>query len=324
MKGDLTWSAEEAELRTWAAPLLESPAFQRLKGVTFLGGLSSRHWSRAGEDDGSRKDHSVGVAWLALRAAERLGFSEASKRLVIAWGLTHDIATWSLSHTSEPAFAASTGTDQRTLRRFIVSGARVLASAFVVVRVLRDIGVVSEDLLGLFNKKAAPSDREHAAFWQLINSPMSPDNLEGIWRAGVATGVEVPHPKHLINTLERGLLEPCVHSDGIGSVLHFWRAKGRVYREHINDDRSRWFESHWAHSIQHALGRVALTRSLEITEEELVRDAPPPRSEQLTFGWGELRFREPQTYTVQDEPKARADVPISTLRRHLLRRPAVQ
>jgi hypothetical protein len=320
---DPAWVAEEHALGSWAQPLLAAPALARLHRVTFLGGLSSKYTDSAIIDDGTRRDHSVGVAWLALRAAERLNLSDSTKRLAVAWGLTHDIATWSLSHTSEPAFCASTSTDQRTLRRFIVTGHRGLAETVVVARALRETGVDPGDLLDLFEKKRVPANAEHALLWQVIHSPMSPDGLEGIWRAGRAAAVDVPHPKTLIEVLDRDLFEPQVHAAGVRHLFLFWRAKARVYGEFINSDRSRWFESQWAETIRKSFRRLGLMRSLEITEPELVRNAPPPIQDQLAFRWGELRFREPLQYTTEREPRGELAMTLATLKLYLQRRPAV-
>jgi HD superfamily phosphohydrolase len=114
------WQARLAELEALAGPLLRSPAVQRLRTVTLLGILSPQLrrlsgcplWqndSFAGVDDGSRFDHTIGVAAIALDTARRFGLSPSGQRYAVAWGLTHDLATWPLAHTSEPAFAAILG-----------------------------------------------------------------------------------------------------------------------------------------------------------------------------------------------------------------------
>src|SRR5712692_5977768 len=96
------WQGRLPELEALARPVLDAAAFRRLGGVTFLGILSPRFQRIAHPplkpagpaarlDDGSRQEHSVGVALCALDLARQLGLSAHGERYAVAWGLTHDI-----------------------------------------------------------------------------------------------------------------------------------------------------------------------------------------------------------------------------------------
>lgn len=119
------------ELHRLVGPVLESPAVQRLAGVTFLGILSPAYaavrdggrradrggfFSEAGKD-GTRLDHSIGVAHLNVELARGFGFSVEAQRYAAAWGLLHDLGNWPLSHTAEGAFRLLTGRSARAAER---------------------------------------------------------------------------------------------------------------------------------------------------------------------------------------------------------------
>ena len=129
-----------------AEPLYQSKAFQRLESITFLGILSPRfhgvidsplfhsHSIEMEKDDGSRADHSLGVAFLAFSIASDLGLSLEGQRYATAWGLLHDIATWPLSHTGEAAFSALTLVGSKELREKMIIGSKQLPQEFCLNR----------------------------------------------------------------------------------------------------------------------------------------------------------------------------------------------
>jgi hypothetical protein len=300
------WQGRTADLEPLAEPLLRSQAVQRLCGVTFLGLLSPRYRNLPGypfrfdpahavADDGSRLDHSIGVALTALGVALGLGLSVRGQHYAVAWGLTHDIATWPLAHTSEPAFSAITGWTARRLREAILFGEGEVPSRYRLDRVLRESGVEPAVLIGLFAREAPTGDEELSLLHQVIHSPLTPDTLEGVWRSGVVFGVSVPDPGDMQSALCRHDGLACLDHNSGGLVLEFWSRKAEVYRRFINrEDVVRW-ESGWSVALRREFAGLSLARSMDITEEELLQDilraGAPPSAETV-------RYKEPQDYSV--------------------------
>lgn len=95
------------------AELINTPEFQRLKHIRFLGAidyifrpngkpLSVRH---------TRYDHSLGVGALAMRFADEVGWNSQTVRTFVAAALVHDIGHGPLSHSLEPVFKEAFGID---------------------------------------------------------------------------------------------------------------------------------------------------------------------------------------------------------------------
>jgi hypothetical protein len=301
------WQDRLGELAALAGPLLQSQALQRLRGITFLGVLSPRFRSlpnypfrfdpgKVIPDDGSRLDHSLGVALTALDIARRFGLSVRGQRYAVAWGLTHDIATWPLAHTSEPAFSTITGWTTGRLREAIVLGEREVPSQYRLGTLLRAIQVEPLVLLRLFERGVSLGDDEELALLsQVIRCPLTPDTLEGVWRCGVVFGISVPDPWNMHFVLYRHNGLACLDHEGIDLVLEYWHRKAEVYRLFINrEDVVRW-ESGWSIAVRREFAGLSLARSMDITEEEILQDilrAGAPPSAEI------VRYKEPQDYSV--------------------------
>ena len=187
------FDAEPApELQALAGPLLDAAAVRRLRNVTFLGVLSAKFRHLAPEpvrglstaDGANRLAHSIGVADLALVLADSLDLSDRGRRYVAAWGLTHDIATWPLSHTGEPGFSAAIGVGSREIRRRMILGEPTIAPRHRVDAALRTMVVDPATLAALFGSRPLDAtDEELAAFQQIVHCPLTPDTLEGVARS---------------------------------------------------------------------------------------------------------------------------------------------
>ncbi len=293
------------QLAELAQPLLDAPAFVRLSGITFLGILSP-HFDTRGSgsppapsapnpvdtrgsgsppapsapnpvessstpDDGTRADHSLGVAAIAVDLARRLGLSTTTQRYAAAWGLLHDIATWPLSHTSEPAFARLTGVSARELRQMMILGDSRIPSALQVNRALDDMGVHPRSLLALFRGPAPYASIELHLLAQVIRSHLTPDTLDGMWRTGHVYGVTVPAPEEILAVLGRNLFDVTVAPGGISLIGEFWERKGRIYGDHINTPQAMRRDSTWSLAIERTFADISLAASLELSEADVIR-----------------------------------------------------
>lgn len=317
------------ELRLWAEPLLRAPALVRLAGVGFLGVLAPQvkrgvadddAWLEAGErSDGSRLDHSIGVAWLALAAARRLDLSPLACRYAVAWGLTHDIATWALSHTSEPAFTRINGVSARELRREMILGCRRLPRTLHVRQQLREMGVDPETLASLF-LRSRPENVELWFLSQVIHSLLTPDTLEGMWRSARVFGVPSISPLRIVMSLHRDLVEVGLDRKGFDAAKQFWLHKGSLYRAHINDTDSIQHESRWCVAIEHTFRDTALVDSLELDDAAVLRRV---RQFELPHVESIRRYKPPQTYVVSKSGHRDAEgVMLGALKQVFLKLPA--
>jgi hypothetical protein len=325
------WHQRLPELQALAEPLLRCRAVQRLAGVTFLGILSPRFrgvvdsplWPPTkgeAKDDGSRYDHTLGVALLALDLARRFDFSEQGQRYAVAWGLTHDIATWPLSHTGEPAFTAITGLSARNLRAAMLLGSEVVPKRYRVAPVLRDLDLDPSALGFLFDRHQFPADEELALLKEVVHSPLTPDTLEGMWRCGVVFDVSVTSPDDVLAALVRRGRSACVDGRRMPTVLEFWRGKSDVYQRFINREDVILWESAWAMALQRCCAGVSLADSLELSEAALVsalaRSGVPTASRVV-------RYKEPQEYIINGALGALPPEPsVGELWRVLRREPA--
>lgn len=294
-------------LQAIAGPLLAAQAFARLSRVTFLGILSPRynqlpgapHTAHRNAHDGTRADHSIGVAAIVLSMADTLSLSLRAKRYATAWALTHDLATWPLSHTGDAAFSRTTELQLRYLRREMIEGSYRLPDRLKVLNELRYMQVDADTLLALFDRDTSGLDLELELLRQIIHSPITPDTLEGMARSGSVFGVDVPNPDHLISAVYRDVFSHAVinHRQS-ASVLKFWRAKSKIYDTYINNWRSIEFESAWTLAIEDAFQRLSLDETLELSEPDLIaavlmRGTPRFRNVR--------RYKNPLTYTVSPE-----------------------
>lgn len=317
-----------AELEPIAKPLLDSPAFRRLGGITFLGILSPRFarqfpsplWGRNGSApaDGTRLDHSLGVALIALDLARRLRLSAAGVRYAVAWALTHDIGTWPLSHTGEAAFRSITRTTSQEVRQAMVLGSEKVPQPYRLDQILRQMDVKPEVLVCQFQKKSPP-EPDLALLTQVAHSPITPDALEGAWRAGTVFGVAVPSPADILPCFVRIGGNVCLDRQHFGIVTDFWRKKAETYHRFINRPEVIFWESAWTLAIKRECVDWTLAESLDATEDSLVsriRAVGLPTSSHV------IRYKKPQEYLVSRNIETlRADPPVAELWRVLERKP---
>lgn len=255
-------SSEEGEL---ASSLIATKAFQRLGSVRFLGaidyvlvrapngsGLNVRH---------TRYEHSIGVANLALRHANRVGMDQAGRRLSCAVALLHDIGHAPLSHTIEPVFKEAFGIDHHRATGDIVTGRAVLGRE--VKEVLQTFHLDPELVVAVLDGVHDPSGGFFAG-------PINFDTIEGILRTRRYATKAVSGL-----TSDRVVQAATERSDlnDQNVVDNFWNEKHEVYARII---RSR--EGVLSDHLCQTLARRHLSRLSELdyltTEAALFRKIP--------------------------------------------------
>lgn len=331
----LRWRDYEREIRLLASPILQSGAFRRLGGITFLGILSPRFAGlvssplyrprqggrRAHAPDGSRQSHSVGVAAVALAMVRSLGFSSDAQRYAVAWGLLHDISNWPLSHTGEYAFQRLTNVDADTLRSLMILGDSEIPQEFRMDKALREMRIDPEELNALYEFKPTSKLQELS---DLTKCPLNPDVVEGMFRSGEVFGVEVERLWDIPHFFVRerrlhGESSISVSAERSRHMLKFWRQKGTIYRDYINRPSVILWESRWSEAIRIYFEGMTLCDSLRLTEDDVMRRV---REYGLPVVDGVRRWKEPQEYLVNRSriARLREHMPVDSLGEVLRRR----
>lgn len=317
----------KTDFRATAISIVQSAAFRRLYGVSFLGILSPKYrdlpqfpsvLARGGQvsAEQTRAHHSVAVAYMAFDAVSRLGFSKQVQRYATVWGLCHDIATWPLSHTGEAAFSQTTGIGSQSLREMMVKGDSRLPDRLSLFSAIRDAGVNHEVILALFDKQSVLPSEELDVFSKLIHSEINPDTFEGMNRSGRVFGVPMPRRSLFGSLFGSDLLTPLgLGRKGTETALAFWRGKSRIYRDFINSNRTVEFESRWSVSIRNIFAKHDLVRSLDLSEVDLLYGVVTGR---LDVALDVVRYKAPHHYTLGTEYMRRraldGGVPVDKLR----------
>lgn len=309
--------------------LLNSYAFKRLERITFLGILSPIHFRHLNSPlrkynynktyyDGTRKDHSIGVALLIGMFCKWLNLSSETIKYAQTWALLHDIATWPLSHTGEAAFSKVTKTSAQKLRRMIITGNSSLSETYSVQKEIEKLGLDPQLLLKLYDKENSlgNNQKELVRVWRIIHSPITPDTLEGMWRVGETFNKKSIDPFSLKICLHENLFYDYLDERNSATLVKFWRFKSSIYKQLINKENVVRWESCWSRSIQVYFQNINLEESLSLTEKEIIETV-------LNCGLKEtkevIKYKKPMEYKVVDNKKKLHEVEINELNRFLVK-----
>lgn len=208
--------------------VISNEAFDRLRGVSFLGALDYAVGSGANAT-GSRAEHSLNVAALAYYVAQERGYSASlTKHLVLA-GLLHDIGHAPLSHSVEPVIKEKMGYGHHEQGLSIIKGGNTLGKALhKSLSCMADIDFVAS----LIVQKA-----DHVDGGDLFSSPINIDTIEGITRASAlerTTGQSRLDDKRLAYAQASFLKD-----DKAAEVAkdEFWQLKNEVYNTVVNSSQ---------------------------------------------------------------------------------------
>ncbi|MGN5076928.1 HD domain-containing protein [Aeromonas veronii] len=150
--------------------IINTNAFYRLKGISFLGAIDKTHDNR-NKIRSTRYQHSLDVAVLALFISKKRGYTKDVERILVTSALLHDIGHAPLSHSMEPEFHKKYGINHHDISLNIVSGRnKKFKELFDIVNNNTDINQVL-DIINL-------SSRE--AFSDIFCSPINIDTIDGI------------------------------------------------------------------------------------------------------------------------------------------------
>ena len=206
--------------------LAETPAFQRLKDIRFLGAIDFRLIpSPNGKPRATRYtryEHSLGVVRLARLYCASQDMQAADQRLVCVAALLHDIGHPPLSHSMEPVFKEKCGIDHHRATEDIICGRVTLGKE--VFSTLERHGMDVGKLIALISGECTD-------FHGFFNGPISFDTIEGILRSFRYTQETptTPNPESVAYAaIRRTALQDQVIVDG------FWQYKNLVYKTIVN------------------------------------------------------------------------------------------
>lgn len=193
--------------------ICETDAFQRLKGISFLGAVEKTpEYSKRRHN---RFDHSIGVALLAQHYAQEMGFSENDRVKVVAAALLHDIGHAPLSHSIEPLFAERFGLNHHVATTNILQGKVGLGKS--LFETLSRNSVDIELIIALM------SGEDNSKLGRIFSSPINVDTIEAIWRGGSYVRKQFFHP---ISVLDAFIAADFTS----GSIVdRFWNEKNSFY-----------------------------------------------------------------------------------------------
>jgi hypothetical protein len=270
----------------FAQPILRSKAFARIKNISFLGILSPRYSQitrssismKRGDVhshdavDGTRACHSLGVARIMLAICESLELSERQKKYAVVWSLLHDIGNWPLSHTAQYSFSLFYGADTKKIREWMILDDKKIPETYRLSGVLREIDIDAGRLVNLFQKNP---DKELEIISNLLQSQLTPDMLEGVWRAGRAFNTPTIMPDHFASAFYRDIFGSLVVNNYVkNSAVAFWKSKKLIYDRIFSADRVIRWESAWAAAVLQILNskNSSFSEALELKEADIISE----------------------------------------------------
>jgi hypothetical protein len=274
------------EFSDLVGPILLCSGFKRLGSISFLGILSPRYAELANNpiysrptvklnqitQDGSRADHSYGVALLAQKICKEIGLTAEQQKYAAAWGLLHDLGNWALSHTAQHAFSELLGVKTKTVREWLVISDSRVPQKYTITQELCACGIDPERMLGLFQKRP---DKDLEIVHSILRSKLTPDMLEGVWRSGQAFGVETLNPNEFITAWYPDLANDyALCNTHKLKAIQFWHTKQEIYRRFFSSKSVVRFENHWSAAVFDFFKNRSLTleQSFEIDEQKLVEE----------------------------------------------------
>lgn len=204
--------------------IIDSKAFQRLKEIRFLGAIDYIFTPNSAPSNKrhTRYRHSLGVGFLALTYANRMGLDSSKTRLLVTAALLHDIGHGPLSHTLEPVFFEKFHIDHHLATAKIIRGDAPTGNAILCS--LRRYSLDPDEIISLIRGEHSSSVAP------LFASNINIDTIEAITRAKSYFSRTNCYPD-AVTILEKAFIDkPNDHT-----VLDaFWKMKRDVYKRVIN------------------------------------------------------------------------------------------
>lgn len=235
------------------ADLINCVSVQRLSRIRFLGGIEF-FAEKIGDDNrsaGSRLDHTLNTAELALAAATAAKVPHQQTLIVVIHALLHDVGHGPLSHSSEEFFKQQYGLDHH--RRFLELLSNDTAD---VVQVLRQHKVLDS----YRNFISSPS--RYPTSLSFFYGPLNVDTIEGITRAARYFDL-----KFNVKAAEmiQFIAKPKVRHMAVAD--NFWALKEKVYSDCINTPKCIYLDRLVTRIFKQAGSRVS-KEDFQLTDDQ--------------------------------------------------------
>ena len=260
---------DDLKLVTGGDPLLleliETPAFQRLKNVRFLGAIDYRLVPRPNGKPRAtrytRYEHSIGVMRLAQSYCDVRDLRPVDRRLASVAALLHDLGHPPFSHSMESVFKEEFGIDHHEATTDMIHGR--IPFGREVFEAIRRRGVDIEKLTAVISGEVPEFDG-------FFHGPINFDTIEGILRSCmyVLQSSTVPDRYAVTEAATRRADE-----DDRRTVDRFWRCKGWVYENVVNSREGVLSDLACKLFLRRNLGRID-RGSYFGTEADLFRKLP--------------------------------------------------
>ncbi len=238
--------------------IIQRPYLQRLKDIRLLGTMG---YTVSLEQDFSRYEHSIAVAYLTLSAVRSLRLGDLASKVSIIAALLHDVGHMAMSHAAEVFLLRRQGKFHEDHTRRIIAklskelsiiGEENLATQVKLASDLLSGRLLNSSYRKLSDGKCIISDDEIIILDLLATGAMSIDMIEGVTRTARSIGLTHPDPLMLISSLRRKNRELMVPAEIWPSVWELFELERKIYDEFIYSEKAMAAEA-------------MLTRSLEIT-----------------------------------------------------------
>ena len=245
--------------------LVYTQAFQRLRGIRFLGAIDYCRIPSPNGKQGSKRytrfEHSLGVLQLAQLYCSKRELNPLERRLACAAALLHDIGHPPLSHSMEAVFKEFFGIDHHSASEDIICGRVNIGEE--VFEVLRRYSVNVEKLVAIISGQGK-------FFERFFGGPINFDTIEGILRCKNYTSrapVTSNPEKVTMAAIERVGVNDQEIVDG------FWRTKDLVYKSIVNSVDGVVADFSCKLFLRNNINKVDST-SYFLTERQLFRKLP--------------------------------------------------
>ncbi len=225
---DVSVREQEDELRRCGfGPVIDMPVVCRLMGISFLAVLDHVYDVK---QPSNRFEHTIGVAYLALRVSEHLSLDDFAKRVLVISNLLHDIGHAPFSHNSEPFLLEQRGVYHQGLTTVLLRSRQASDRTKTVGEVLAEsYSDTRTAVLDLLIRKSAINPNLVDIFF----SPLSCDKVEGNDRTLRHLKLETVPPMRIVDCLVQRDGRTHVRQSDIAVVRRFWDLEESLYWDHI-------------------------------------------------------------------------------------------
>ncbi len=212
--------------------LMQAALVKRLAEISFMGAMEFFTVEKSMKS-GSRLDHSIGVAFLTERICNELEANNRSTMLAVAAAMLHDVGHTVFSHSAEKYLQENFMVDH------IDVGLIFIKYDYEINRSLDNHNIdVNQVLAILKNDESADLDSELIG---LFNQPISPDTLEGMYRAR----------KFFEPNCQKYFPCPTPYFSAVNSTEFlkeaddFWNTKNHIYQDYITDRKFSKYDTYF-------------------------------------------------------------------------------